>query len=309
MSSLVGGSLSGQLNSTVGAMLISAIVGSMLQGVTTCQTIIYFRRSKSDPLVVRSLVFFVWAVNVLHAILVADSVYTSSVTHHGNPYALATIPWSSMAIIIGNVVGDIGVKGIFSYRVWKISQQWYLGVLIMSTAVVNFCTHFFARKVSNAEHPLIHSVRFLVREMVASPTSPPQPLGTYGSLASLAGSDILMSIVLAWVLYQHRSAFPSVNRVLRRLVLYSAETSLVTSVGSIVGLVIYAVLPDKPVLFMSILWVLPYFISSSVLLALNARKELRAKSRIFSSVELSDRVRNIDYGIAVSYDVDVDHAK
>lgn len=50
-------------------------------------------------------------------------------------------------------------------------------------------------------------------------------------------------------------------------------------------------------------------ISSSVLLALNARKELRAKSRIFSSVELSDRVRNIDYGIAVSYDVDVDHAK
>lgn len=91
MSSLVGGSLSGQLNSTVGAMLISklfpytqrsaysfsicsrrdrwfyvrwvtlypfsqSLTFIRLQGVTTCQTIIYFRRSKSDPLVVRSLV-------------------------------------------------------------------------------------------------------------------------------------------------------------------------------------------------------------------------------------------------------------
>lgn len=42
-------------------------------------------------------------------------------------------------------------------------------------------------------------------------------------------------------------------------------------------------------------------ISSSVLLALNARKELRARSKIFSSVELSDRMRTMDYGIAVPY--------
>lgn len=33
-------------------------------------------------------------------------------------------------------------------------------------------------------------------------------VGTYGSLAALAGSDIVMSIVLALVLYQHRSVFP-----------------------------------------------------------------------------------------------------
>ncbi|EPS99481.1 hypothetical protein FOMPIDRAFT_1050519 [Fomitopsis schrenkii] len=284
MPSLVSGSLSEQLNETVGAMLISAIIGSVLQGVTTCQTIAYFLGSKTDSRVIRSLVLFVWVVNVLHAILVVDSVYTYSVTHHGNPSALATLTWSSMAIIIGNVVGDLGVKGIFSYRVWKISRQWYMGVLIMLTAVVTFT---FAV--------------FVVSEMALSPTSPPEPVGTYGSLAALAGSDIVMSIVLALVLYQHRSVFPSVNRVLRGVVWYSAETSIVTSLGAIVGLVIYAALPNKPVLFMAVLWVLPYLISSSVLVALNSRKELREKTSVVSSVEMSDRLRHLSYNTAVTY--------
>lgn len=93
MSSLAGGSLTRELNDTVGAMLISMLslravrcilifcpfqVRSSvlcaqdtlsctphlltfirLQGVTTCQTITYFRGSKSDSIVIRSLVILI----------------------------------------------------------------------------------------------------------------------------------------------------------------------------------------------------------------------------------------------------------
>ena len=32
-------------------------------------------------------------MNVFHTVLVTDTVYTLSVTHHGNPSALGTLTW------------------------------------------------------------------------------------------------------------------------------------------------------------------------------------------------------------------------
>lgn len=51
-------------------------------------------------------------MNVLHAILVADCVYTASVTHHGNPAALATLTWYvSLAFCNVNVLLDSILPG------------------------------------------------------------------------------------------------------------------------------------------------------------------------------------------------------
>ncbi|KZT70618.1 hypothetical protein DAEQUDRAFT_725158 [Daedalea quercina L-15889] len=260
---------SGLLNETIGAMLISAIVGAVLQGITSGQTIIYYVGSKSDPIVIKSLIFFVWVMNLLHTFLVTDAVYVYTVTGHTDPSALQKLTWSAMAIILENVIGDLGVKGIFSYRVWKISRQWYLAFLIMVSALVSFAFAVFT-----------------VAKMIMDPSAPAYAPSTYGTLIGLAGSDILMSVILAAVMYKHRSMFPRVNRVLRTVVMYSVETSLITSAGAAVGLIAYAVIPDKPI-FMAILWVLPYLISSSVLVALNARQSLREKSTVVHSAEVN----------------------
>ena len=127
---------------------------------------------------------------------------------------------------------------------------------------------------------------------------------------------------------QVRSSSPS-------LMLHGVEDALaLNSIGAIIGLTLvsnitettcctlnldyqYAVFPDKPVLFMAVLWILPYrecvkctcisallirsfapVISSSILFALNARQGLRAKSRIIDSAELDGRF--LSYNTALS---------
>ncbi|KZT70648.1 hypothetical protein DAEQUDRAFT_180600 [Daedalea quercina L-15889] len=250
------------LNETIGAMFISAIIGAILQGITSCQTILYYAGNKSDPVVLKSLMFFVWVMDLIHTFFVTETVYIYTVNRRSDPTALSKLTWSAMAIILGNVIGDFGVKGIFSYRVWKISGHWYLGAIIMFTTLVTFALGVFT---------------FV--KMIVSPSSPPYAASTYGTLIALAVSDILMSVILGAVIYHRRSAFPSINRILRRFVLYSAETSVVTSVGAMIGLIIYAAFPNKP-LFMAVLWILPYLISSSLLVALNAKQDLRPRSTI-----------------------------
>ncbi|KAH9923526.1 uncharacterized protein B0H18DRAFT_1105321 [Fomitopsis serialis] len=264
------------LNETIGALLLSAIVGGILQGVTSCQTIVYYVRSQSDPVIVKSLVFLVWLLNALHTFLVTDTVYTYTVRGRSDPLALDKLPWMASVIILGNVIGDLGVKGIFSYRVWKLSRQWYLGVLIMTGALVTFAFGVFT----------------MIR-LIISPYSHPDPVSTYGTLSALAASDILMSVILGVVIWKHRSVFPSVNRVLRKVVLYSAETSLVTSVGSFIGLLLYATLPNALV-YMAVFWTLPYLILGSVLFALNARESLRAKNTV-GTYEGIGHVMAMDY--------------
>ena len=71
-------------------------------------------------------------------------------------------------------------------------------------------------------------------------------VGTFGSLITLAISDVIMSVVLAIVFWRRRSVFASyvcplpclewylmflrsVNRILRVAILYTMETSLVTA--------------------------------------------------------------------------------
>ncbi|KZT70619.1 hypothetical protein DAEQUDRAFT_178358 [Daedalea quercina L-15889] len=81
----------------------------------------------------------------------------------------------------------------------------------------------------------------------------------------------------------------SVNRVLRLVILYTVETSIVTSVGATAGVVMYALLPSTQI-YTAMLRILPHLILSSLLVALNARAGLRERQR--SVIVLSPIVRS-----------------
>ncbi|TFY69341.1 hypothetical protein EVJ58_g470 [Rhodofomes roseus] len=99
------------LNETIGAFMLSAIIGAVLQGVNIGQAIFYFRHQKTDPLIMKCLILFVLAVNVFHFFLVIDALYLYTVDGRSNPSNLNTLTWSVIAILLVSVVGDLGVKG------------------------------------------------------------------------------------------------------------------------------------------------------------------------------------------------------
>ncbi|KAH9923525.1 uncharacterized protein B0H18DRAFT_1120378 [Fomitopsis serialis] len=204
-------SFSRVLSETIGPLFVSAIIGGALQGVIGGQAIYYFKYNKADPLVMKCLVLFVWVLNILHYFLVVDAIFIYTVNGHGDPSSVSRLTWSDIAIVLVSDTGDLAVKSIFSYRVWRLSRQWYLSVAIMTGALVTFSFSLY-----------------LTITMIQSPSVMPNAVGTFGALITLAISDIIMSVILAMVFWKRRSVFPTVNRVLRMVILYSLETSLVT---------------------------------------------------------------------------------
>ncbi|KAI0731694.1 hypothetical protein C8Q72DRAFT_218188 [Fomitopsis betulina] len=271
------------LNETVGTMLVGLILSGVLQGVNNGQTVYYFKHSKTDPRVIKCLVLFVLFLNALHIFLVGVAVYVRTVDHHSAPAFMSKLNWGDMAVVIVSSMSDLGVKATFSYRVWRLSQKWSLAALIMSGA---FLTLAFSL--------------FLVTSMFMAPDVIPNRVGTLGSLITLAISDVVMSVVLAFVLWRRRSVFPSVNRVLRIAALYASETSLITAIGSTVGVVMYLTLPHMAV-FQAILWMLPHLILGSLLVGLNAREGLRHRGTLMiPPITHSDH--RLSYDVAKSWE-------
>ncbi|EPT04843.1 hypothetical protein FOMPIDRAFT_82818 [Fomitopsis schrenkii] len=234
------------LNETLGAMLVGLIVGSMLQGINNGQAIYYFKHCQADPYVIKCLILFVLLLNALQIFLVGVAVYIRSVDHHSDA-DLSKLNWGDIAVVIVSALSDFGVKETFSYRVWRLSQKWALAAAIMSGAFVTFGFSLF-----------------LAITMVMAPNNLPNRVGTLGSLITLAISDVIMSVVLAIVFWRRRSMFASVNRILRIAILYTMETSLVTGVGSMAGVIMYVTLPNTAI-FEAVLWILPHLILGSLL--------------------------------------------
>ncbi|KZT70623.1 hypothetical protein DAEQUDRAFT_178533 [Daedalea quercina L-15889] len=129
---------SGVLNDILGALFLAAAIGGLLQGINNGQAVFYFRNNQSDSRIMKYLVFFVWFTNVLHLFLVAAAVYMDMVDGHGDIDKSERLYWSDMAIVLVSAVSDLGVKGTFSYRVWRLSQQWILSLMIMIGAFITF---------------------------------------------------------------------------------------------------------------------------------------------------------------------------
>ncbi|TFY69342.1 hypothetical protein EVJ58_g471 [Rhodofomes roseus] len=100
----------------------------------------------------RCLVFFVWAINVVHLFLVVDSAYIYTVNYHSDPPALDRQTWSGMGILLVSTISDLGQKGIFSYRVWRLSRKWYLCAIICSRDICVRSIHYDqnARTIASA---------------------------------------------------------------------------------------------------------------------------------------------------------------
>ncbi|KAJ7768151.1 hypothetical protein DFH07DRAFT_769364 [Mycena maculata] len=112
--------------STVGALEIGTLVAIYLCGLVTGQVYVYFQRCSTDPWGLKILVCVIWALDSGHTVAISSSLYTLTITQHGDvdmlPRALG-------------IVGPLS-QGWFAYRLYKFGKKLPLPMICLCLSLV-----------------------------------------------------------------------------------------------------------------------------------------------------------------------------
>ncbi|OCH91938.1 hypothetical protein OBBRIDRAFT_833844 [Obba rivulosa] len=111
---------------TLGAAFLGHYMTAILFGITSMQTWVYFKEKNTDPIWLRSMVLVLWFLDGVHTTLLTSAVYYD-LSHFGDLLAIFKVYWSIPVMIIVTGVSNTIVRGIFAYRLWKLSNG---GILV-----------------------------------------------------------------------------------------------------------------------------------------------------------------------------------
>ncbi|KAF8548702.1 hypothetical protein OG21DRAFT_1489164 [Imleria badia] len=288
----------GALDNTFGAFLIGVVVSATLYGVTCIQTWYYYGRYPSDPWYVKLLVSLrEFALSVpsqscatgrgrscvghlppgldhAHGQVQSSTagtrihpslVYTYLVTDFGGAEALGEIVWSLIIEVFFNGFTALFVQSFLAMRVYRLSNKsWLATGSVMSLVIGEFVLI------------VVYGVKAL-------------HLHTFAQLATLkalsmsvnavaAAGDVLIAALLCTLLQRSRTGFRRSDTMINKLIVFSINTGLLTSVCAVASLISIAAWPDTFV-YIAFYFCLGRLYCNSLLATLNARKGLRGESR------------------------------
>ncbi|KAJ7812631.1 hypothetical protein B0H14DRAFT_2856382 [Mycena olivaceomarginata] len=248
-------------DSTLGALLIGTLVSYALFGVTTTQVYVYYGRFQ-DPWKMKAMVGAVWCGELAHTICIAISLYTMVITNYGHPERLLVLPNSLLAsTFIGSLV-SFAVQVFFAIRIYSLSKSWWIPCICWALSLFRFVPP--------------NVILFAYGHRPAH-----EFLGKFGPLfdaiwAASAANDLLIAGTLVYLLYRRRSSvFEKTVAVIDKLIQWTIETGVVTSIASIIMLVSFISLPSTFV-WLAFFVVIPRLFSNSLMASLNSRAALRA---------------------------------
>ncbi|KAI0316362.1 hypothetical protein OF83DRAFT_1172972 [Amylostereum chailletii] len=261
------------LDNTMGAFYIGVIVSSALYGVTCLQTWFYYNEYPADPLFMKVLVGAVWALDTTHQALISHAVYIYLVRNYFNPAILTTVVWSVIAEVMINGAMALLVQGFFVYRIFKLSSKnWFLTLPVAAMSVAEFgviCTY-----VGKAAHIVQFEESLKLKALSLTVN------------ALTAATDVAIAFILCVLLQKSRTGFRRSDTMITRLIIFTVNTGLLTSIDAICSLVTYAASPNT-FIYICFFFALGRLYSNSLLATLNARRSLSGSSRADESTSIS----------------------
>ncbi|KAK0452911.1 uncharacterized protein EV420DRAFT_630545 [Desarmillaria tabescens] len=250
------------LDNTMGALLVGVLFSTALWGTTCVQTFSYLNRYwRLDTLGFRILVLATFAMDTLHEILICHTIYTYLVSNFANPAQLEIVEWSILVEVVASACVALMVQSFFTYRVWILSHKnLYLILFLGSLVGAEFfvCIAYFAKSWSVEVYSDSYKVRSLSQSMNA--------LAAAGDLA-ICGSLIVL-------LHRSKSGMKRSDAMMNKMILFTMNTGLLTSICAIMSLIMILVYPNT-FLYITFFFNLSRLYSNSLLATLNARRGMK----------------------------------
>jgi hypothetical protein len=192
-----------------------------------------------------------------------------TVSTYGDPSQLQVLPLpADLAIPLSAFTAFI-VQSFYAFRLWRLSEKKFLPILCATISVVAQIStlilsprafHMTDLTVFEDSHILLITLSFVAR----------------------ATCDLITTAAISWSLYQKRvSNFENAMTMIDRLIYWTIETGLATSLMAIIVAVLFLVLKQNFVWF-GVWLMLPNVVGNSLLASLNRRLllgETRSASR------------------------------
>ncbi|KAF4608121.1 hypothetical protein EYR40_000465 [Pleurotus pulmonarius] len=268
------------IDNTMGAALIGCILAAALYGVSTVQTFFYFTHYSRDPWYTQQIVLAVWVFDTLHQALITHTVYHYVISNYFNPIALGNMIWSILLEVLVNGFIGLIVQSYLMHRIWRLSGKklWPL-FLIVGTHLPS--SQPLLTIASYLQGP------FILGEFVCSLvfTILSLQMTTFAELTSLKGlsmtvnvlaaaGDLLISICLVLMLHKRRTGFKKSNTIISRLIIFTINTGLLTTMCAIASLISILVW-DATLIYVTFFFCIGRFYANTLLATLNARSIIR----------------------------------
>ncbi|KAF9463872.1 hypothetical protein BDZ94DRAFT_575659 [Collybia nuda] len=282
------------LDSTLGAAFLGNLAAAIFYGITCVQTFIYFKKNYRDTTAFRLLIFFLWLIDTFHLALITHGLYYYLISNYGNLVVIASPTWSIVVQVYVTIISDGIIRAIFGRRVWLITERnkFIAAAIFLTSAFTCVSGIIFATRVfAVGSFANFSQISYLL----------------YMALGGGVVADILIAGSLCISLSRTRTGFKQTDSIVVVLMMYTINTSLLTTVCSAACFITYAIWPREftfiGIYFSlskriyssllsrqnnSLLTTFPAVFLNSLLATLNSRDSLKGRLAGVSGVALSD---------------------
>ncbi|KAJ7876205.1 hypothetical protein B0H13DRAFT_2347769 [Mycena leptocephala] len=255
------------LNGTLGSIEIGLVLGTFLFGLLTLQAFNYFRTYTNDTSLLKTLVGLVWGLELAHSICAWHSVYEITVTFYGQREYILDPPHSIVLLALFSGLLTMVVQTFFAFRVRTLSGGWLITVIccLLNVLALIFSIILVVVFWRGNGFPVLREKRNLWIVATASCLVP--------------ATNILIAISMCYYLrkIQHaQTVLTKTRTIVVTLIMWTAETTIMTSVMSILQVIFFVVRED-------LVWVTFFLLhakllSNCMLASLNGRQRFRSQT-------------------------------
>ncbi|KAH9027012.1 hypothetical protein EDB85DRAFT_152020 [Lactarius pseudohatsudake] len=230
-----------------GALLIAAILSSILYGVTWLQVYSYYNsHSSRDRWPLRSFVAFLMFVDTANLVFVIYQTYQLVVTNFGVYLPTEYPPWGQAAIALSSAVLDICVQHFYAYRIYCLS--WRSPYLPAAISVISLIEFGLGLAYGTKMSAIIVHVLFLSHTDFAHSlkhTRGPGPLEGFfvATLSVKVLCDVFITVGMVYTLLTNRTRVRRTNSVLNLLAIYAVNCGTLHLVFAISSVILFAKSP------------------------------------------------------------------
>ncbi|KAG0709922.1 hypothetical protein DFH29DRAFT_1074870 [Suillus ampliporus] len=205
----------------VGPLVLGALVNACFFGILVLQIYVYYTNFANDHRAIKRTVAAILASQIAHVLCTSATVWEVAVSSYGNPLLLQVFPLAADATILFTGITGVLVELSFAFRLWKLSKRLPLPLLSLALCLIT-------QSIS-----LVTCVKAFLMTSLVTFEADQDTLITLG-LTSRVACELTLTLSIAWYLRKQRSStFSRTTCTIDRLVLWTIETGLTTSLVAI----------------------------------------------------------------------------
>ncbi|KAF8158425.1 hypothetical protein B0H34DRAFT_456936 [Crassisporium funariophilum] len=248
----------------LGVMVVGLGVAAIFYGITSLQTVHYFRRFQDDYPIVKFGVAVVWILETVNTCLAIHVVLHVMIVYRTTGLSPKPSPWSLPLQAASNATIAGIIYGLFSWRIWILSERNWIPIAVIAVAGS-------AQFVAGCAVTTLALGNFPCCKTYLRPT-------VLVSFALTAFTDVIISACLCYYLHVRKTGNAVSGSLLNRVIILTINNGILSSAMALTGCIASLVAPRTSV-SSAMCFILGKAYFNTLLSTLNARKNLREKLR------------------------------